>query len=151
MTGHSRAPGSSQIVAQRDSVLDRIAQGEPLVKIALSMGYTNHSAIINRLGAGEDYKLALKVGSEARLETREAELEKADDSVTVSRARELLSHARWRAERIDPDRWGAKSNVLNVQVNVGNLDRALGESILGQIRAEIPQSSKVNEDPGESE
>ena len=81
----------------RDSVLERIRAGDRLTDIAHSLGLRDHSAISHRLRDDPDYQLARQTGVEARMEHRERELEVAPDSVTVARARELLSHARWRA------------------------------------------------------
>ena len=121
----------SPIIVAKPAILERIANGEPLSKIAHSMGYTSSAAIVMRIGTDQDYKAALKVGADGKLEMREEELEGATDNVSVSRARELLSHARWRAERTDPDRWGQPKQAVNVQINVGQvLDSALGDDAL---------------------
>ena len=71
----------------------------------------DRSAISNVLANDPDYQVARELGLEAKLAAREAEVEAATDPRHVPRARELLSHARWRAERECPARWGQRSIV----------------------------------------
>ena len=93
-------------IQHRDEILTRMASGEPLTSIAKSLGYADHAGIVNRLGDDKDYQEALRVGLIGKLENRERELETADTNVTVTRADRLLGHARWWAERLDPQRFG---------------------------------------------
>lgn len=109
----------SPAVLNRDAILERIEAGDRLSDIAASYGFKSHSAIVKRLQNDPDYLIAREVGVERRMEDREKDLEVADDSVTVARARDLLSHSRWRAEREFPARWG-QHNKLTVE-NVGDL------------------------------
>lgn len=107
----------------REEILERIGRGEPITAIAQSLGYKGHSGIIERLGEDKDYQAALRSGIVGKIEKREAELECASDNVTVTRADRLLGHARWWAERLDPDRFGGKQTIT---VNQGvTLDQAL--------------------------
>jgi len=92
-------------------ILHRIAQGEPLTKIAQEMGFAGHQAIINRLGQDPDYQEALAASAWAKLQTREGQLETADNNVAVTRADRLLGHARWFAERV-AKRWFAPETRL---------------------------------------
>lgn len=98
----------------RDEILLRMAKGEPITKIAHDLGYADHSGIIHRLEDDPDYKAALRTGIVGKLEKREQDLEAAQDNVTVTRAERLLGHARWWAERLDPQRWG-QLNKLQVE------------------------------------
>ncbi len=98
-------------IQHREEILRRMSAGEPITKIALDLGYANHAGIINRLGDDEDYRQALKSGLVGKIEKREQELEKADTNVTVTRADRLLGHARWWAERLDPERFSAKTEL----------------------------------------
>jgi len=133
---------TSVAVLNRDDIIQRIRAGEKLTDIAQHYGYTNHSAIVNRLKNDPEYPIAREIGVEARMEARERELESADDSVTVARARELLGHARWRAEREFPHRWGNKQQIdLTGAVNVEHLVALKAESLLESIRA--PQQCEV--------
>lgn len=106
----------------KDEIINRIAKGEALTAIAESIGYTNHSAIINRLGEDKEYQDALRAGVIGKLEKREQALELAQDNVTVTRANHLLNHSRWWAERLDPQRFGAKQDqqsgiTIHVHIN----------------------------------
>ncbi len=59
-------------------------------------------------------------GTLARIEHWEKEIEAINEGtsqVMLGRAREMLSHARWRAEREFPSQWGG--NKVNIQINTG--------------------------------
>lgn len=101
-------------ITQKQVLLDRIAKGHYLTDIAKDLGLATHSAISNYLSHDPEYVAARLAGTKVRLEQRERELQDAPDSVTVARARELLSHARWRAEREFPEHWG-QHNRLTVE------------------------------------
>jgi hypothetical protein len=106
-------------VQRKEEILQRMAHGEPLTKIAKDLGYASHSGIIERIGSDPAYALALKTGIVAKLEKREGELEGAEDNVTVTRADRLLGHARWWAERLNPAMFGQKQEVTHThQVTV---------------------------------
>jgi hypothetical protein len=98
-------------IQRKPEILERLANGHRLIDIAADLGLKTHSAIVNVLADDPEYRAAREVGALVRIETRETEMESADDSVTVARARELLSHARWRAEREFPARWGQKTET----------------------------------------
>jgi len=106
--GRRQAKPVALAIRRKPAILARLAAGEPLTQIAPSIGYADHRGICERLANDSDYQAAMRAGAIAKLERREGELEAAPDNVAVSRARELLSHARWRAERLDPDRWGQR-------------------------------------------
>ncbi len=89
--------------------------GEPITKIAQSLGYADHAGIINRIGDDPDYQAALRSGLIGKIEKREDELELADTNVTVTRADRLLGHARWWAERLDPGRFGNRTELRGSQ------------------------------------
>lgn len=95
----------------REYIIDCVARGTKLQEVAHSLGLAGKGqAIANALADDPEYRAAREDGLEARMEQRERELEIAE-SQDVPRARELLSHARWRAEREAPKRWGAKQQV----------------------------------------
>ena len=107
----------------KDEIIARMNKGEPLTGIAHSLGYADHSGIIHRLDDDPDYQAALRTGLVGKMEKREGELEKADTNVTVTRADRLLGHARWWAERLDPQRFGVKKEdggTVNIQVVIQN-------------------------------
>lgn len=116
----------SVIPLNRESIIERVANGEHLIEIAKSYGFKSHAVISKHLADDPEYQAAREYGLDSRMMTRESELELADDSVTVARARELLSHARWRAERECPKRWGAKQQV-EVTDNRVVIDDSLGD------------------------
>lgn len=98
-------------VIHRDDIIARVAAGEYLASIAQSLGLKGKGqSISDYLADDPEYRAAREYGLEARMAQREGELEVApkDD---VPRARELLSHARWRAEREAPHRWGPKQEI----------------------------------------
>ena len=101
------APGYAIALKHKDEILRRMALGQPITTIAHDLGYADHSGIIHRLGEDKDYQAALRAGLVGKLEHREKELENADTNITVTRADRLLGHARWWAERLDPQRFGA--------------------------------------------
>jgi len=95
----------------REEVIEQVRAGKRLIDIAKGLGLTSHAAISLVLSKDPEYQLAREIGAESRLEQRETELEASQDPLTLARARELLSHARWRAEREFPHRWGQKQEV----------------------------------------
>ena len=97
---------TSPVILRKDEIIERLATGEKLLTIAQSMGYKSHAVISKYLADDPEYQAAIELSLDERMHQRERELEQADDSVTVTRARELLSHARWRAERECRRRWG---------------------------------------------
>jgi len=95
----------------REYIINCVAQGDRLADISASLGLAGKGqAIANALADDPEYRAAREDGLEARMDLRERQLETAE-SQDVPRARELLSHARWRAEREAPKRWGAKQQV----------------------------------------
>ena len=116
----ARPPAAANV--HRAEILERVAAGEKLRDIGKSYGVTAN-AITNQLVNDPDYQLARVSGLESRLDQREHELEESNDQVSVSRARELLSHARWRCEREAPHKWGAKQ--IMALVAPPSLDSAL--------------------------
>ena len=116
----ARPPAAAK--EHKQEILERVAAGEKLRDIGKSYGVTAN-AITNVLVDDPDYQLARVSGLESRLDQREHELEESNDQVSVSRARELLSHARWRCEREAPHKWGAKQ--IMALVAPPSLDSAL--------------------------
>jgi len=111
---------SSIVLQHRDTIIQRMQRGDRLTDIAKDLGLTSHAAISMRLSKDPEYIAARIASLASRLDQREAEMEIAADSVTIARTRELLSHARWRAEREAPDIWGAKptSTAGGITINV---------------------------------
>jgi hypothetical protein len=107
----------SQIITDKQSIIKRLADGELLSNIARTYGVTGQ-AISNRLSDDPEYQEARISSLASRMDKRESELEDAPDSVSVARARELLSHARWRAEREAPQVWGQKIEQTGTRIEV---------------------------------
>ena len=103
---------SSIVLANRDSIIQRMERGDRLTDIARDLGLTSHAAISMRLSKDPEYQAARIASLASRLDQREGEMEAAQDSVTIARTRELLSHARWRAEREAPQVWGVKQETV---------------------------------------
>jgi len=113
-----RPAGSAIAHQHRDEILQRIATGEQLTKIATDLGYSSHQGIDERLGDDPDYRRAMKASFVGKIEKRETDLERADNNVAVTRADRLLGHARWWAERLDPDRFGIKKDQQPIAIQV---------------------------------
>ena len=100
----------------RNEIIERVAQGERLIDIGSSYGVT-YAALSLVLSKDPDYINARQSGLEAKLEQRETELESAPDGLTIARARELLSHARWRAERLNAAVYGQQRQAIQVNTD----------------------------------
>lgn len=128
----------------REQIIQRIAAGERVTDIAKSLGYLSHSTISKTLSGDPDYQQAVIHSAWAKLETREEQLEQAEEQVDVTRARELLSHARWMAERLNREQFAQKADT-QVNINLINVDGVLGQnaaSLLDQLRTVVaPQQS----------
>lgn len=100
-------------------ILQRIAQGQYAAHIAKELG-VSHQALYQRLAKNPRYQLTREIGTDVRLAKLEQDIAQIPDDaapLALARARELLSHARWRAEREFPHRWGAKQQ-LDLQGNI---------------------------------
>ena len=125
-------------IQHREHIIAQVAAGHYLAQIAHSLGLAGKGqAISNALANDPEYQAAREMGLESKLATREAQLEESEPQ-NVPRARELLSHARWRAEREAPHRWGAKQQMqvdhrLTVDDRLSaSLDRLIGRVVDGQ-------------------
>ena len=141
-------------IRHKESLLQRIADGEYVTDIAKDIGLTTPAAVSKYLSHDPDYVAARLSGTKVRLEKWEKELEAATDNVKVARARELLSHARWRAEREFPEHWG-QHNRLTVEHSgdLGDrLRRAKERVIDGAVQrvddAAVPQIGQVIDSQG---
>ena len=113
----------------REYIIQAVSEGAHLSSIAASLGLAGKGqAISNALADDPDYQAARVSGLAERMDLRERELEQSDPT-NVPRARELLSHARWRAEREAPRVWGAKQTEITINTGV-SMDQALGQSAM---------------------
>lgn len=102
------------VVSNKDVILERLAKGDLVRDIAADLGV--HRVVISQtLAADPAYKAAQLESIEARLEQAETDLREANDGLSLGRSRELLSHARWRAQVTAPHIY-ARPNTA-VQVN----------------------------------
>ena len=132
-------------IIHRDSIIERVAAGHRLADIAKDLGLAGKGqAISNQLANDPEYQSARESGLAARLDQRESEMEVADRE-DVPRARELLNHARWRAERECPRRWGAKQEISTgfgqsgVTINIQTVSPT-PSVVIDQIEDESPTS-----------
>jgi len=119
-------------VKNKDAILRRVAKGDKIADIAKSYN-VSQQAISKQLLNDPEWKEARMSGALARIEywVKEVEAINAGSSqVELGRAKELLSHHRWMAEREFPSQWGG----AKVNINVSNkiemseaLDTVAGE------------------------
>ena len=81
--------------------------------IAADLGI-NRVSISAALAADPEYKAAQAEAIDARLEQAEAALMNSEDGLSLGRNRELLSHARWRAERMLPHIYARPSSAVQI-------------------------------------
>ena len=106
--------GIIPIAIQRKSeVIERLSNGELVRDIAASIGVSREQ-ISRTLASDPDYQAAMREALDARLEQREYEVECAEDGITLARADKLLTHARWRAERLNPGTYGQVKQAMQV-------------------------------------
>lgn len=89
-------------------------------QIANELGVARET-ISRQLSSDPEYQAAITEALDARLEQVEIDLDELPDDasmVTLARVKERLSHARWRAERLNPSRYGQRPMVA-VQINSG--------------------------------
>lgn len=135
-------------ILHRERIIEEVAKGRYLSEIARDLGLKGKGqSISDYLAHDPEYKEARVFGLEAKLVQRESDVEAAhkDD---VPRARELLSHARWRAEREAREIWGKGPDVV---INTGlTIDQALGDNALTLLDKMRTVSVQVASDPLDS-
>ncbi len=124
-------------VLHKEEILKRVAKGDRIADIGKTYG-VSHAAISKQLLKVPEWIDARMSGALARIEHWEKEVEKIDpdtNQVILGRAKEMLSHARWRAEREFPSqRGGAKINI-NV-TNKVEMSEAL-DTVAGELLDQI--------------
>jgi len=120
-------------VLHKAEILKRVAKGDKISDIGKCYGVTQQ-AISKQLLKDPEWIDARMSGALARIEYWEQEVEKIDpdtNQVMLGRAREMLSHARWRAEREFPSQWGGAKVNINV-TNKVEMSEAL-DTIAGEL------------------
>jgi len=115
-------------ILKKKEILERVANGDKIADIGKDYGVTP-STISKQLSNDPEWKEARMIGSIARIEFWEKEVEKITpetNQIMLGRAKEMLSQARWRAEREFPGLYGGAKVNINVTGNV-TMSEALGE------------------------
>ena len=127
-------------VLHKEEILKRVAKGDKLADIGKTYK-VSHAAISKQLSSDPEYIEARMSGALARIEYWEKEVEAINtgsSQVELGRAKEMLSHHRWRAEREFPSQWGGHKLNINVVGKIElseELDTIAGE-LLDQIANE---------------
>lgn len=125
----------SLVLANRQSILDQMAEGRKITEIAKDMGLT-HAAISMQLANDPDYQAAKVIHHATRLDRAESELELSQDSFTLARARELHRAYSWRASVECSRIWGTQQQANatfgtgGITINIGDVSQDV--SINGQ-------------------
>ena len=133
-------------IERKAEILQSIADGHRLTDIAAALGISQ-PAISKALASDPDYIAARETGTLTRIERWEGELEEIEGStpaVIVARVREGLSHARWRAEREFPQRWGQRTQI-DLTVNIGDALQQIAERRAARLGASLGASQQVIE------
>jgi len=91
-------------VLHKAEILKRVAKGDKISDIGKAFN-VSHAAISKQLSSDPEYIDARMSGALSRIEHWEKEVEAINagsSQVELGRAKEMLSHARWRAEREFP-------------------------------------------------
>ena len=103
-------------IQNKSEILKRIAAGDKIADIGKSYDVTQQ-AISKQLLTDPEWIDARMSGTLARIEHWEKEIEAINEGtpqVVLGRAREMLAHARWRAEREFPSQWGGHKLNINI-------------------------------------
>ncbi len=124
-------------ILHKDEILKRVAKGDKIADIGKSYG-VSHAAISKQLLKDPEWIEARMSGALARIEYWEQEIEAIKEGtsmVMLGRAKELLAHARWRAEREFPSQWGGAKININV-TNKVEMSEAL-DTVAGELLDQI--------------
>ena len=138
----------NKALVHKDQIIQRVANGERITDIARTLGYASHSMISGTLSNDPGYRQAIIDSAWAKLEQREEQMEQATEQTDITRQRELLSHARWMAERLNRDQFSPKPDI-SIQINqLVSLDQAVAgaaSELLDRLRtvAETPKDANV--------
>jgi len=124
-------------ILHKEEILKRIVAGDMITDIGKSYGVT-HAAISKQLSNDPEYIDARRSGALARIEHWEKEIEAINEGtsqVMLGRAKEMFSHARWRAEREFPGQWGGTKVNINVTSKI-EMSEALNTVSWGAVRSD---------------
>jgi len=127
-------------IQNKSEILKRVAKGDKIADIGKTYG-VSHAAISKQLLKDPEWIDARMSGALARIEHWEKEIEAIKEGtsmVMLGRAREMLSHARWRAEREFPSQWGGAKVNINV-TNKVEMSEALN-TVAGELLDQIASS-----------
>ena len=103
-------------IKNKDAILKRVAAGDKISDIGKSYK-VSQAAISKQLSSDPEYIEARMSGALVRIEKWEKEVEAINggsSQVELGRAKEMLSHSRWMAEREFSGRWGGAKININV-------------------------------------
>jgi len=127
-------------VLHKDEILKRVAKGDKISDIGKTYN-VSQQAISKQLLKDPEWIDARMSGALARIEHWEKEVEAINarsSQVELGRAKELLAHARWRAEREFPSQWGGAKVNINV-TNKVEMSEALN-TVAGELLEQIASS-----------
>jgi len=128
-------------ILHKDEILKRVAAGDKIADIGKYYGVTQQ-AISKQLLSDPEWIDARMSGALARIEYWEKEIEAINEGtpqVVLGRGREMLAHARWRAEREFPSQWGGTKVNINVTSKI-EMSEALN-TVAGELLDQIPVAS----------
>jgi len=124
-------------ILHKEEILKRVAAGDKISDIGKAYN-VSHAAISKQLSSDPEYIDARMSGALARIEYWEQKIEAIKEGtsmVMLGRAKEMLSHARWRAEREFPSQWGGAKVNINV-TNKVEMSEALN-TVAGELLDQI--------------
>jgi len=127
-------------IQNKSEILKRVAKGDKIADIGKAYN-VSQQAISKQLLNDPEWIDARMSGALARIEYWEKEIETINEGtsqVMLGRAKELLAHARWRAEREFPSQWGGAKVNINV-TNKVEMSEALN-TVAGELLDQIASS-----------
>jgi len=127
-------------VKNKSEILKRVAAGDKISDIGKAYN-VSQQAISKQLLKDPEWVEARMSGALARIEYWEKEIEAIKEGtsmVMLGRAKEMLSHARWRAEREFPSQWGGAKINLTISNKI-EIDEALN-TVAGELLDQIASS-----------
>jgi len=97
-------------IIHRDAILEDIRAGKRLSDIAPKLG-VSVNAVSKALKDDPDYREAMELSFERRLDAAEDAIQAAPEQVDVSRARAFHDALKWRAGVEVPQRWGQRNHL----------------------------------------